>query len=173
VTATYRLRQGLRSLFAFSQQVETPLAAQYLTPELLELFGQMRQSEQLHSLNVLRGVLAQGTTPPELAIAALLHDVGKSRYPLWTWQKTLVVLVRAILPNLYQRWSQGNPANYWVRPFVVYAQHPKWSAEMAAAMSVPEAALWLIARHQEAPGAWANHPYTPLLKRLQAADDAN
>jgi hypothetical protein len=173
MAAVYRFRQGLRALLAFSQPIEMPLAAQYLTPELLGLFGQMRPSEQLHSLNVLRSVLAQGTTPPELAVAALLHDVGKSRYPLWTWQKTVVVLVRAAFPSLYQRWSQGNPAHFWQRPFVVNAQHPTWSAEMVDGIGVAEAALWLIAHHQESPTVWENHPYAPLLKRLQAADNAN
>src|SRR5688572_30885194 len=49
MTATYRIRQGLQAIFAFAQPVELPLAAQYLTPELLSLFSQMRHSEQLHS----------------------------------------------------------------------------------------------------------------------------
>src|SRR5690606_27724351 len=98
MTAVYRFRQGIRSLLAFSQTVELPLAAEYLSPELLALFQKMRRSEQLHSLNVLREVLADGTTPHDLAVAALLHDVGKSRYPMRTWQKTLAVLTRAISP---------------------------------------------------------------------------
>jgi hypothetical protein len=137
------------------------------------LFGRMRQSEQLHSLNVLRSVLAQGATPPELAVAALLHDVGKARLPLWTWQKTLVVLVRAITPGLYRRWSAGSPENFWCRPFVAYEQHPIWSAEMVREAGASDAALWLIEHHQEAGGQWANHRYGMLLKRLQAADDLN
>jgi hypothetical protein len=173
MTAVYRVGQGIRSLLAFTQKVELSLAEQYLTPELLALFGRMRQSEQLHSLNVLRSVLAQGTTPPELGVAALLHDVGKARYPLWTWQKTLVVLVRAITPGLYRRWIAGSPENFWCRPFVAYEQHPAWSAEMAREAGAREAALWLIKHHQEAGGRWANHRYGMLLKRLQAADDLN
>jgi hypothetical protein len=173
MTAAYRIRQGLQAIFAFAQPVELQLAAQYLTPELLSLFGQMRHSEQLHSLNVLRDVLALGTTPPDLAIAALLHDVGKSRYPLRTWQKTLVVLVRKFAPKLFDRWSKGNPANVWMRPFVVYVEHPKWSAEMITAAGASDSTIWLVAHHQESPSQWSSHALASLLRHLQQADDAN
>src|SRR5690349_11904683 len=149
MTAAYRIRQGLQALFAFTQPVELPLAAQYLTPELLSLFGQMRHSEQLHSLNVLRDVLAAGATPNDLAVAALLHDVGKSRYPLYTWQKTLAVLIRTLAPSLFDRWSKGNPANLWMRPFVVYVKHPAWSAELVAAAGASDDTIWLVEHHQE------------------------
>jgi hypothetical protein len=173
MTAVYRFRQGIRSLLAFSQTVELPLAAEYLSPELLALFQKMRRSEQLHSLNVLREVLADGTTPHDLAVAALLHDVGKSRYPMRTWQKTLAVLTRAISPALFERWSRGNPAHIWHRPFVVYVQHPTWSAEMVMAAGASETAVWLIEHHQKPAAMWEHHPNAPLMRRLQVADNAN
>jgi len=173
MTAAYRIRQGLRAVFAFSQPVELPLAAQYLPPELLALFREMRRSEQLHSLNVLRDVLEQGKTPRDLAVAALLHDVGKIRYPLRTWQKTIAVLTRAIAPRLFKQWSKGDPANLWLRPYVVYVQHPAWGAELIQAAGASEAATWLVAHHQDSAVQWKHHPLAPLLGRLQQADDAN
>jgi hypothetical protein len=173
MTAAYRILQGLQAIFAFAQPVELPLAAQYLTPELLALFSQMRHSEQLHSLNVLRDVLAAGMTPPDLAVATLLHDVGKSRYPLRTWQKSVAVMVRQFAPHLFDRWSKGDPANLWMRPFVVYVEHPKWSAAMIAAAGASEAAIWLVAHHQESASRWQDHNLSSLLERLQQADDAN
>ncbi|MBZ0279825.1 MAG: HD domain-containing protein [Anaerolineae bacterium] len=173
MAAVQRLRQGFRALFAFSQTVDLELAAQYLSPKLLSLFRQMKRSEQLHSLNVLQDVLAQGSTPHDLAIAALLHDVGKSRYPLAVWQKTASVLVRAMLPNLFHKWSMGNPANMWQRPFVVYVQHPVWSADMLRQADASEAAVWLAAHHADSSAQWDGHPYLPLLRRLQQADNAN
>jgi hypothetical protein len=173
MTAAYRIRQGIRAVFAFSQPVELPLAAQYLTPELLVLFQQMRRSEQLHSLNVLRDVLAQGATPRDLAVAALLHDVGKSRYPLRTWQKTIAVLTRTFAPQLFERWSKGSPADRWLRPYVVYVEHPVWGAELIRAAGASEAAIWLVAHHQDSAALWEQHPLAPLLRRLQSADDSN
>ncbi len=173
VPVAYRLQQGLRALFAFSQDVDWSLAEQYLSPSLMALFRQMDRGEQLHSLAVLCDVLAQGDTPSDLAVVALLHDVGKSRYHINVWQKTWAVIVRAIVPDTYYRWSKGDPLNLWRRPFVVYEQHPKWSAELMRAAGASEVACWLAEHHANkhetspapAPIAW--------LKRLQQADDQN
>lgn len=173
MAAAQRLRQGIRALLAFARPVDHALAAQYLAPPLLACFRQMRRSEQLHSLNVLRAVLAQGSTPDDLAVAALLHDVGKARYAFPVWQKTLVVLVRAGFPAWFERLANGSAGNFWQRPFVVSHQHPAWSAEIAAAAGASERALWLITHHADPLAQWADHPHVHLLKRLQQADDAN
>lgn len=173
MAAVHRLQQGIRALAAFSQPVELPLAGRYLSPPQMALFRQMRHSEQLHSLNVLRKVLAQDSTPDALAVAALLHDAGKSRYRLYVWQKTLAVLVRALLPRLFERWSQGNPDNLLHRPFVVKVRHAEWSAALLAAAGGSSNAVWLVAHHHDAPEQHAAHPQVHLLKRLQWADDAD
>jgi hypothetical protein len=174
VAAAQRLKQGLRALLAFSRPVDWDLARTTLSPELLTLFQRLKRSEQLHSLNVLRGVLAQGDAPHDLCVAALLHDVGKTRYPLAVWQKTFAVLLRAFAPALFKRWSTtGSPANPLQRPCIVSVQHPAWSAEMVAEIGASETAIWLIAQHSEPAERWAQHPATPLLRRLQQADDVN
>src|SRR5262249_12795110 len=162
-------RQGIRALFAFAMPVDTDLAARYLSPDQLRLFGQMSRGERLHSLNVLRDVLAQSsksqseTTPTELAIAALLHDVGKSRYPLAIWQKTVAVIVQAAAPSTFQRLSHGDPRVWWQRAFVVYAEHPAWSADLLAETDASPDAIWLVAHHQDTAERWQNHTLFPLL----------
>ncbi len=172
--AIQRLRQGIRALFAFAQPIETDLAARYLTPDQLALFGQMRRGERLHSLNVLRSILAQSsTTPSELAVAALLHDVGKTRYPLAIWQKSLAVIVHAFAPSTFERLSHGDARVWWRRAFVVSVAHPAWSAEMLAQAGASDDAIWLVAHHADDAERWKNHTLYPLLKRLQMADDAN
>ncbi len=169
----YRLQQGARALFAFSQSVDWALAERYLSPSLMALFRQMDRGEQLHSLAVLRDVLAQGDTPNDLAVAALLHDVGKSRYPISIWQKTLVVMVRALVPSAYKHWSNGSPLNLWQRPFVVYEQHPLWSAELLRAAGASETACWLAAHHATSLATATTPAQLEWLKRLQQADDEN
>jgi hypothetical protein len=171
--AHQRLQQGLRALFARWQPVDEALAAQYLDPALLALFRQMRRSEQIHSLHVLRGVLAGGVIPPALAIAALLHDCGKIRYPTNTLQKTYGVLIRTLWPGWARRLRECDPANRLVRPLVVAYKHPVWSADLLRAADAPADAVWLAEHHQEPAERHANHPLIGLLRRLQAADEAN
>ena len=167
------MRQGTRALLAFTRPVDLQLAATYLNPEQMTLFKRLNRGEQLHSLNVLRDVLDQGETPHSLAVAALLHDVGKTRYPIAIWQKTLIVLIRAFVPQLFDNWSAGSPENYWQRAFVVSVQHPAWSAELVEPTGTEETAVWLIRHHADSLANWQNHPYYALLCRLRAADDKN
>ncbi|MBC7871546.1 MAG: HD domain-containing protein [Chitinophagaceae bacterium] len=180
--ALYRVRQGLRALLAFTRRVDHTLAAAHLNPPQMMLFRQMRRSEQLHSLNVLRDVLTLQSSAgdaisamnfSDIAVAALLHDVGKTCYPLAIWQKTLVVLVRAFAHPLYNRWSKGDPANIWQRAFVVAEQHPEWGAALVSSTGLSDRALWLIAHHADDATQWQDDSYVHLLKRLQQADDAN
>ncbi|MFO7321464.1 MAG: HD domain-containing protein [Chloroflexota bacterium] len=173
MAAVVRLRQGIRALLAFSRPVNVDLAAKYLSPAQLALFRRMGRAEQQHSLNVLYDLLNEGQISLDLAVAALLHDVGKTRYPLALWMKTLAVLLGAFLPALARRWSDGDPRNPFQRGLVVAARHPQWSAEMLAATGASAETLWLVAHHQE-PAEWhSTHPLGALLQRLQRADNRN
>jgi hypothetical protein len=173
----YRMQQGVRALFAFSQQVDYDLAARYLNGDQMQLFKQMARSEQLHSLNVLRTVLAQGgETPHDLAVAALLHDGGKSRYALAVWQRTLAVLVAKFIPALSRYLSRNDShvgLTFWRAPFAVRRHHPAWGAALLAQTATTERAIWLVAHHADTLDTWQGHPYAALLERLKQADDSN
>ena len=175
MTAVARFRQGVRALFAFATPVDIELAAQYLNERQLQHFQAMSRSEQLHSLNVLRTLLAQGNdVPHDLSVAALMHDVGKSRYHLWVWQKTIAVLVKKFLPVLSQRLSRDTGTLYfWNAPFVVRQHHPRWSGDILRQCNSTETAIWLAEHHQEQASDWRDYPHYELLVRLQAADNAN
>lgn len=170
----YRIQQGIHALLAFTRTVDYELAERYLNPKQMALFRRMAKSEQLHSLNVLRDVLAQDKqTAHELAVAALLHDVGKERYHLAIWQKTIAVLVRKLLPELDAKWADEDRLNFWRMPFIVRKYHPKWSDEILTEIGASEQIIWLVAHHADSPKHWQEHPLYPLLLRLQQADDAN
>lgn len=171
--AVQRLRQGLRALTAFSRPVDVALARRYLNPAQQALFEQMGRAEQQHSLNVLRTLLHEAPVPDDLAVAALLHDVGKARYPLATWMKTEKVLLKKLLPSLARRWADGDPRNLLQRGLVVGKHHPAWSAEMVTSTGASETALWLIRHHQQESQTLQAHPAHALMQRLQRADDAN
>lgn len=170
----HRVRQGLRGLFGFAFQPDYALAERYLTPDMMVVFKEMSRGEQLHSLHVLRDVLAQAShTPHDLAVAALMHDSGKSRYQVSTLGKTYAVALREIAPGLHQYLAREGPESWLARPCAVAVQHAKWSAEIMTKLGANERIIWLVRNHQSKPEKWEDHPNAHLMRRLQAADNAN
>jgi hypothetical protein len=169
-----RVQQGFRALLAFATRLDIGLAQHYLSQEELNAFQQMARAEQLHSLNVLRDVLAQpDKTPHVLAVVALLHDVGKSRYHLAVWQKTVAVLVKAFMPRLASYLTRDETLNFWRAPFTIRKYHPKWGADILRACQSDNVTIWLAEHHQDNADHHIDHPNYQLLCRLQEADDGN
>jgi hypothetical protein len=159
-------------------------ARSFLSPALMNLFSSMAPGEQVHSLKVFNKLLESGENDPDLLTAALLHDVGKSRYPLRVWERILIVLGQALAPGLAARWGewvederqaprQGRLARAWKKPFQVAAQHPLWGAQMALRAGASPAAAALIQQHQLKLESAHLSPAGRLLAALQAADDEN
>jgi len=170
----YRVRQFWNALFLVPSRDDLELVTQELTTEQMFLFRQMHRSEQAHSLRVMRAVMnASDIFSVEqrkyLRQAALLHDVGKTRFPLRLWERVLIVLVKALMPDSLHEWGEGEPRG-WRRAFVVARQHPLWGAQMAAEAGSPPLAVSLIERHQELLDPAAETLEDRLLRLLQSAD---
>lgn len=169
--ARRRLGQGLRALMAFATSPDLNLARRYLTERELAEFVQLSRADQLHCLNVLRAVLrANPEAPPALTAAALLHDVGKSRYHLRVWQKTLAVLVLGLAPAHGRNLTLVEPPNSWRAPFIVHELHPKWSGELLRECGSEAAVIWLAENHHNDAEQYRGRKHYSLLKALQAAD---
>lgn len=173
--ASYRIMQGVRALFAFTQTVDYTLPEHVLNPTLLAAFKQLKRGEQLHSIRVLEAVLhQQPDTPHDLQVAALMHDSGKTRWPLSVYGKTVAVLTRKFAPPLYRYASRQDPTRtVWARPCIVAVHHPAWSADILRQANATERAVWLVEHHQHNIAALMEHPHAGLLWRLQQADDSN
>lgn len=123
----------------------------------MALFLQMNPSEQHHSIVIIEKLKQQGDTHPELLEAALLHDIGKIRVRLQSWERVLIVVGQFLFPKRSKDW--GNPPDYhpgqalvgWRKSFIVAVHHPEWGAEMAALAGASPLAVALILRHQEPP----------------------
>lgn len=152
-------------MLAGARPVDHALVARHLTPAQQRCFARLRRSEQQHSLRVLRALQAQGEVPPALAVAALLHDVGKTRWPFPLWQRVLVVLLPALAPGLARRLARGDTRNPLARALQLQRQHAAWGAQLARAAGADERSVALIAQHTRPAGDDA------LLARLRAADE--
>lgn len=167
----YRLRQYRQAVTAEPlPQGDLQEIAGVLGDPAYALFLRFDTGDRRHSAQVYRLLRRSGHDNPDLLAAALLHDVGKTRVPLASWERALIVVAEKVWPRGVARWGQG-AAQGWRRPFVVRCQHPQWGADLAEAVGLAPDTVALIRFHQDADLPTAQRHLHEQLGLLQWADD--
>jgi len=180
----YRLHQFFQGFNAQVSEAERQAVAQLLPAPAFALFERMPVDAQRHSLNVLYTLQAVGHQEPDLAVAALLHDVGKvaadeAGVRLGLWLRGPLVILEALAPALLNKLATADVQKGWRYALHVHLTHPVIGARWAEQAGCTQPACWLIAYHQDAV-RWANIGVPPELEihyqwliALQQADGAN
>ena len=171
---TYRIQQFWNDIRARPSSQDLEQIRSILTPAQMDLFTKMQASEQAHSLTVMKRLNEQKDSPQgeerrDLLVAALLHDVGKSRFPLKLAERVIIVLGKALFPEQVKDWGSGDPIG-WRRAFVIAEQHPEWGAQMATEVGTSPLAVELIRFHQNFSPARGVFKNESLIQSLQTAD---
>ncbi|GIV79410.1 MAG: HDIG domain-containing protein [Litorilinea sp.] len=172
--AAYRIGQFWRGFRARVQPAELDQARALLPPDAARLFLRMPRDAQRHSLNVWSTLQDAGYRHPDLAVAALLHDVGKlaaeeAGLRLGLWLRGPLVLLEAWAPALLARWASPDPRQGWRYLLHVHRAHPAIGAAWARTAGCSDLACWLIAHHQTWP-VEASSEVLELLAALRWAD---
>ncbi len=172
----YRISQFWRALFARINPPDISQVLAVLSQDQRALFARLQPGEQKHALIVYRRLLEKGENQPDLLVAALLHDVGKLRYRMNPLERSMVVLVKAVLPKKALLWGELPTTNWeslpsWRKAFIVAAQHPEWGAELAREAGVSILTENLIRQHDQPCSQGPDSEETSLLHKLWLVDN--
>jgi len=162
----YRIRQFLRALVAAPPSGAPP----ELGPGLRELFVAMSPADRSHALRARAG-LAGEAAPPDLVVAALLHDVGKSGAPIHLWDRAIFVLAERFFPRWLDRLA-GRDGLPFGAGLVALQRHARLGAQWVAAAGGSPRLVDLIRYHHTDPATlgWQDGE-RQLLEALQRADE--
>jgi len=170
---SYRVWQFWQGFKRSPQEGDQEIVNTVLFPEEQYLFQQLPAADQNHSLRVFRLLQSQGEDDPDLLKAALLHDLGKTCYPLCRWERVFAVLAAGLFPRRVQVWGDSKPIGLR-RPLVIIKQHPLWGADLAKAAGSSPRTVWFIRNHEmDLPEGAPSNDELSLLRKLQKADNIN
>jgi hypothetical protein len=157
----YRARQFWQAIFPRINSEELNWALNKLPPTAASLFMQQSLTEQRHAIDVAYDLWLTHAEYPNLIIAALLHDCGKSRYPLNVWERIYIVLLQRAPLKARERLLQSRPL--FSSPLRTALDHPIWGATLALELGLDDEIIALIQYH--------HNPRTPLGRLLYEADN--
>lgn len=170
-----RVKQVVAALAASVSAADRAFVAATLSPAERDLFFAMNLPDQYHALQVAytarsmaagRGDVDRGL----LLKCALLHDVGKIKGDVSTFDKAAAVVAHRLAPGLAESWGRpgrGGKVDNLRHALHVYFHHPERSVALLAAIGADERLTAIVARHHQPP--LAGEP--PELALLRAADE--
>lgn len=172
-TAAYarkRIVQGLRGLSPARAGADVDRTVlDHLTPEQRARFDAMPVFDQQHLCRVANHLRAQGVTDPDVLVAGLLHDIGKSdgNTHVRLTDRIAKVLLKRVSPRTLRTVAAAYPHGRF-SGLALTVLHPEIGAEAARRMGCSERTCWLIRHHEE-----DSDLGDPGLRQLQAADFAS
>jgi hypothetical protein len=172
----YRVWQFWNALVSQPDQQDYSVVERILPAELKALFYQMSKAEQAHSIRVCKTLIADGENEIDLLAAALLHDIGKTLYPLKLWERIWIVLWKERNGERERGscrvpWDEINQYPWWRRAMIVADNHAEWGAQLLKQYPVSSRLIWLVQYHQEYPQDRNNEKEKYLLEKLRRVDN--
>ncbi|MBC8016258.1 MAG: HDIG domain-containing protein [Sporomusaceae bacterium] len=170
-----RIKQVVAALTATITEEDRVFVSRYLTNAEQVLFWGMNLPDQRHVLNVASTALQLARQQENVDInllvkCALLHDVGKIKGDVSTYDKIITVIGHSFFPKQAKEWGRlgrGTRLDNIRHAFYIYYHHARRSAAMLRKIGTSSQVTEMIAKHHETP---ADHDPLELVL-LRKSDD--
>jgi putative nucleotidyltransferase with HDIG domain len=155
-----RIKQVYAALTAAITPEDRKFISAYLNADEQNLFWGMNVPDQRHVLNVAYTALhlAEGRQPivniTLLIQCALLHDVGKIKGDVSTFDKIITVIGHKFLCKKTKKWARqgrGSKLSNIRHAFHIYFNHGERSAAMLKAIGKSSQVVEIVAKHHKTP----------------------
>lgn len=155
----HRIKQVLAALTATISPEDRAFVEIYLNSNAQTLFWAMNVADQRHVLNVAYTALQLAEGQPTintvlLIKCALLHDVGKIKGDVSTFDKILTVIGHKFLYKKTKKWARlgrGSRLSNIRHAFYIYFNHGDRSAAMLQAIGESSQVIEFVAKHHKTP----------------------
>jgi hypothetical protein len=158
--SAYRARQFVLALFPKFEEHHHDLVRGVMSDGELALFESMDRSDRRHGIRVMEHLMTDHHADRDLLAAALLHDCGKGRVPLWL--RVAYVAAPWFVGRLAGETASGSHRTDSAAYRLVH--HAEIGAELARQAGSSEATVRYIS------GSAAEHEHDKIAV-LRAADD--
>lgn len=174
-----RIRQFFAAISAEITPDDCAMVSQYLNRPEQDLFWRMNLPDQQHSIRVACSALTLAADSPQpvdvemLIKAALLHDSGKEKGDVSTFDKVLAVLLHAAMGDRARdlaKPGRGSRLDNIRHALYIYFHHPERSAAKIRTAGSNERISAIVAQHHNKNLA---KDASPELILLQKADEMN
>lgn len=167
----YRAGQFLSGLWPVVSWRDTELARERLEPPAFATFQRMPPTDRRHAARLCRRVLELRPGDDDLAVAALLHDIGKldrtGHGRVRLAHRVLHILLPSIAPGIWRMVSARPGRGPW-HGFYLLRHHAELSATWARQLGISARACALIAAHENGPPAAELADTVALFRALDA-----
>lgn len=166
-----RVKQFIRAISARPlDQREVDFVSTTLNGKATDLFFAQPDRVQRHGIEIAT-VVSSTSSDRDVLAAALLHDVGKTRYTLRVWHQVAAILAGWINSDLPAKWGKME-ARWWNTPFAIAERHTEWGAMMLEEAGCSSLCVSLVLHHHDSEDELVRLPEQTrvLVELLQKAD---
>lgn len=164
----YRVKQFLWGIKSLYRDIDIEYVKKFLTEDEIKIFKKLKINDQHHCIRVCKDSLEMNRNYElnideyKLGKAALLHDIGKTKFHLNLVEKSIVVILHKLTRGYIKKYKN-------IKQIDIYYNHPKIGYEILKEKGYSKDILEVV-RHHHTKNRMIDNEYLTI---ISFCDDRN